>query len=840
METCDEGPTSLMRFGNFLEHFEGPEEVARLHHDDIGFEDFEKAFPSSSKNVVSDKVLGCELTERTSCRTTGWVSKGRLLGGGSDDKDKDKDKDKAAALTKRSAEADKAETKHDPQKSSTAAALLQAEIRQEAADNMLMGKQASDGQYLEDKVIRTHQEMLQEMRQNKKKRKKRSGRDTGLARGPQNNNHEDECDAFLSEPPTSHNRDENDQLDLGFIHSTLQKCLPPVYALRCTLLWMAAMALSDTMSTFGLIGLLLKQTFTMEAFILGIVEYSALPMILLHYIIMKRRYNSGAIWPEVLTGMTPIAQTLGLFYWTFTTFREDRSSTRVHNFVTLNSLLRGVVVSPLMIVAMSYFYLTEVVTPPWQETTTFCDSMHNCVPLGPLSTLLPLIRFGLSLIMIFTGFLEGYQATNLLRKVEIVAFSLPSSTYRAATLILTATFAKEYALILLFLIVVVNISVDRLEKSCKHGNIGCFSKWCQSTNSASERDDRVAERTIMSLVSAMSSIVDISVVPVQPADQERNPKLPEDPGRLAKLRHISTKMSLATFPLFLVANVTLHLLSQFDIVHSNPNNVLSTSQINFLTLYVLYPLAATSFATIIFFRLTFLSSKEWCKYFKAAVNLLSILATVVGLVALVIAGIFPPAPSKIVLSIQTRDRVNFVEGLTWTKKWSSSSNEWHLKNGSFVSFDNLTLKEFVSQYPQNAKSSENTTIFLKTNVTSLTENESFIKIVKPYPPSTDNTSDVACIKEKNEHIVTCEKAVDGYWSPWNDGPCKTTLEVPKGNPCGEGWQMQTRTCLGRKFGGNYCSGRDSNHRPCSGDECPGVSLCSLDIRLWFDFLQSGR
>ena len=105
-----------------------------------------------------------------------------------------------------------------------------------------------------------------------------------------------------------------------------------------------------------------------------------------------------------------------------------------------------------------------------------------------------------------------------------------------------------------------------------------------------------------------------------------------------------------------------------------------------------------------------------------------------------------------------------------------------MKNGNFVSLDKIVLKEFVSQYPQNAKSSENTTIFLKTNVSSLTENESFIKIVKPYPPSTDNTSDVYCIncpnkesnyckrllyevKEKNTHIVTCEKAVDRYWSP---------------------------------------------------------------------------
>ena len=37
----------LMRLRNFLEHLEGPKEVARLHHDDIGFEDLEKASPSS-------------------------------------------------------------------------------------------------------------------------------------------------------------------------------------------------------------------------------------------------------------------------------------------------------------------------------------------------------------------------------------------------------------------------------------------------------------------------------------------------------------------------------------------------------------------------------------------------------------------------------------------------------------------------------------------------------------------------------------------------------------------------------------------------------------------------
>ena len=163
----------------------------------------------------------------------------------------------------------------------------------------------------------------------------------------------------------------------------------------------------------------------------------------------------------------------------------------------------------------------------------------------------------------------------------------------------------------------------------------------------SVRGGHEAERTIINLVTALSSIVDISVVPAEPAHQERNPEPPEDPKQLKELRNISTIMSLATFPIFLVANIGVYFLSQSDTFLANPNNVLTRDQINFLTLYVLYPLAAMSFATIIFFRLTFLSSMEWCKYFKAAVIVLSILATFASLLTLM-SSVFPTGPSKIV------------------------------------------------------------------------------------------------------------------------------------------------------------------------------------------------
>ena len=610
---------------------------------------------------------------------------------------------------------------------------------------------------------------------------------------------------------------------------------------------MAMMALADSISTYSLMGLLINQTFTMEALILGVVEYAAMPIIILHYIIVKRQEGWRTYGPEILTGLIPTAPSLGYLYWTTLTFKESKSLTRVHDFVTLTNLIRGVVVSPLMIAAMSYFYLTEVVTPPWQETTSFCDSMHNCVPLGPLSTLLPLIRFGMSLLTIFTGFLEGYQAANLFQSIEIVAFSLPNSTYRAATLILTAACVQEYVLLLLLLILIVNILVERLDKSCTRCMRSLFSWYTMCRTSQSGESDADAERTIITLVSALSSIVGVSVIPANPTENERNPETHDKPGRLKKIQETSTKLSLATLPIFLLANVIVHRVSQLKgFILCNPNNVLSTDQVMFLILYVMYPLAAVSLATILFFRFTFLSSKDCCKYFKTVVNMFTTLATVLSLAALVYPSVFPPGPSKIVLSIQTRDRVDFVDGLTWTQKWNRSSNEWSLNNGSFVSLDNITLKETFSEYPQNSKSSENSTIFLKTTVSGRTEEASDIKIVKPYPPSTDNTSDVACIncpnkdsnyckrllyevKSKNEHIVTCEKAVDGFWSSWSNGPCKTFLEVPKGKPCGTGWQMQTRECLGRKFGGKYCTGRDSNHRECYADECPGLSFFSFSV-----------
>ena len=148
-------------------------------------------FPSITTTSTSEKVLGSELKEKSSPRrVTGWISMGRLLGGGAED---------PKEMTNRSsAEPSKAGTDNYSQKSSAAAALLQPDIKNESLDDISNGKEEHHGQALEDRVMRTHQEMLQEMRQ-----RKRSEQNTGPAHGPQSKNDQDEYHAFLPPIKTS-------------------------------------------------------------------------------------------------------------------------------------------------------------------------------------------------------------------------------------------------------------------------------------------------------------------------------------------------------------------------------------------------------------------------------------------------------------------------------------------------------------------------------------------------------------------------------------------------------------------------------------------------------------
>ena len=141
-------------------------------------------------------------------------------------------------------------------------------------------------------------------------------------------------------------------------------------------------------------------------------------------------------------------------------------------------------------------------------------------------------------------------------------------------------------------------------------------------------------------------------------------------------------------------------------------------------------------------------------------------------------------------------------------------------------------------YPQNVNHSAEQTLGCRTALGSVIEENSKIRLVKPYPPSTDNTTDASCVScadpgsnycrrllqevlEKNPHLVICLKAVDGWWSDWTAGPCRAVRQLPPGSPCGNGWLIKTRKCRGRKFGGKFCEGKASSHEECLDQECPG-------------------
>ena len=143
------------------------------------------------------------------------------------------------------------------------------------------------------------------------------------------------------------------------------------------------------------------------------------------------------------------------------------------------------------------------------------------------------------------------------------------------------------------------------------------------------------------------------------------------------------------------------------------------------------------------------------------------------------------------------------------------------------------------KYPHNLNKKNISGFCSRTTLGQIIEESSGIKLVKPYPPSTDDTSDVSCVScadkesnycrrllqdvlEQNPHLVQCSKAVDGWWSEWTEGKCRTAIKVSEGFSCGNGWQMKTRECIGRRSGGKYCTGKPSSLGTCFQGHCPGL------------------
>ena len=616
-------------------------------------------------------------------------------------------------------------------------------------------------------------------------------------------------------------------LYLGLVHIIFKKAFSYENATLATVLTLALLCITDLSSSLGLVGFLYNGTFTSEAAAIILVEYSALPATVAFYINQKAKSNNTwtSILPElaVLLIVFPLAPAAGYIFWAARICLK-KDGARVHKFCALTTTVRGVVVSPLMVSATSWLYLTECVTPPWHETTTFCDSMSNCLPLGPLATIVPLIRVGLSLATVFTGFFGTLKSTDKLKTVEGLAFSMPNTVYRVSTVILTATVLKEYAVYMLFLVFAVNCLVAVASTKCKD----------EKDNDEEEAD----QGKISILTSTITSLVGISIMPADPAEKNKNPNLKSTPQNLKKIHRLATRISLSTLPIFLLVNIALHIqLVQIPGFVTNPNNGLNNDQMIHILKYGLYPLAALAILTTTIFGSSIWSSeRNWVRWVIFVFNLTTTLFTAIGLVAFAVS--LPRGPSKVVLAIQTRDRISFVEGFTWNAEWENSTNEWNRIGGKLISLDKKVLNEVTMTFPQNLNRSNTDAFSSRTNLSDIAEENSRIRLVKPYPPSTDDTEDAACVScpdeksnycrrltqevlKKNPHLAICSAAVDGWWSPYEEGPCRTVREVPEGSKCGEGWQMKNRECKGRKFGGKYCTGRASSHQECLEKPCPG-------------------
>ena len=102
-----------------------------------------------------------------------------------------------------------------------------------------------------------------------------------------------------------------------------------------------------------------------------------------------------------------------------------------------------------------------------------------------------------------------------------------------------------------------------------------------------------------------------------------------------------------------------------------------------------------------------------------AINLVTTLFSVIGLIAFAIS--LPRGPSKLVLAIQTRDRISFVEGFTWNAEWENSTNEWNRIGGKLVSLDKRELNELTMTYPQNLNRTDTETFSSRINLSKIIE-----------------------------------------------------------------------------------------------------------------------
>ena len=616
---------------------------------------------------------------------------------------------------------------------------------------------------------------------------------------------------------------------LGLLHRVLKKVFHHRTALLVTVLLTAITSLVDLTSSLGLVGLLHKRSFSSEALTILLVEYSALPALATHF--FYQMWRGKETWTPNLCELfialifLPLAPIAGHLVWALKICQKEESD-RAHKFCALLTTIQGVVVSPLMVSAISFLYLTECITPPWHETTIFCDSLSNCVSLGPLATYVPLVRFALSLVTVFTGFFDARQTRNKFHAFDFLAFAMPNSIFRVSTLLLIAAALKEYALYLLLLVVLVNIAATAaLSKKLKN-------------EKDNNKNTNQPQGGISIPTSALCSIVGVSTIPEDPAERDKNPGLEETPQDLKKINLTAIATSLTTLPLFLLANIAVHLLIQSADFDTNPNNILNNEQTIYILKYGLYPLAVTALSTTMIFGSSLcFSQRKGVRWARFALNLITTLSTLLGLIVLAVR--FPVGPSKVVLAIQTRDRINFVDGFTWSPDWEASTNHWTWGNGTLNSLDGKTLEEIVMKYPHNLNKKNISGFCSRTTLGQIIEESSGIKLVKPYPPSTDDTSDVSCVScadkesnycrrllqdvlEQNPHLVQCSKAVDGWWSEWTEGKCRTAIEVSEGFSCGNGWQMKTRECIGRRSGGKYCTGKPSSLGTCFQGHCPGL------------------
>ena len=250
-----------------------------------------------------------------------------------------------------------------------------------------------------------------------------------------------------------------------------------------------------------------------------------------------------------------------------------------------------------------YLWCTQILELPWAKETCFTDSQNRRLCLGPFPGM---FSFTISILSILKSSLDISEGLCWQEKLTILVYALCNYLFRLPSIALAVLYFDEWCMILIGPILLLNfILILRYDRK--------------------KRKD----------FSITTSVLISSIIPFVSSDQANLYQI-KDIGVCYNVdeldnkyrRKLSAKMSIASFPLLLVSNVTLFLFLKYDEAFTyNENIILDKKSVEDFILLFLFPLGGLLLASNLAYLIVIAPRYDESNFYYGPTNITSLLIT---------------------------------------------------------------------------------------------------------------------------------------------------------------------------------------------------------------------